>query len=184
MIKQASLAAAAVALAAAVPATGQAQTTETTSFYGSLGYSQTDLDGLKLGAITGRLGARFGPYLGVEGEGGFGVNDDRLAAATIGGMPFDVELKSTFAAYAVGYLPVSPNADLYARLGYGTTRIRGSVGGTGSLSMTDGDESWNYGVGGQYFFDGKNGVRADYTRHEFARGDDANTWSVGYVRKF
>ncbi len=176
-------AAAAVALAAAIPAAGQAQTADTT-FQGSLGYSQADVDGLKLGAITGRLGARFGQYVGVEGEAGFGVDDDRLAAATVGGMPFDVELKSTFAAYAVGYLPVSPNADLYARLGYGTSRIRGSVGGTSGISITDGDESWNYGVGGQYFFDGKNGVRADYTRHEFSRGDDANTWSVGYVRKF
>ena len=61
------------------------------------------------------------------------------------------------------------------------TRVRSAAG----TSASDDGESWNYGVGGQYFFDDKNGVRADYTRHDFKDSStDANTWSVSYVRKF
>ena len=38
---------------------------------------------------------------------------------------------------------------------------------------------------GQYSFDGKNGVRLDYTREQFQdKGGDANVWAVSYVRKF
>lgn len=44
--------------------------------------------------------------------------------------------------------------------------------------------SWNYGVGGQYFFDGKNGVRVDYTRQDFSGMPTEDTWSVAYTRRF
>mgnify|MGYP000851703099 CR=1 FL=1 len=46
-------------------------------------------------------------------------------------------------------------------------------------------QSWNYSVGGQYFVDGANGVRADYAREEFQHSEDsADVVSVGYVHKF
>ena len=86
------------------------------------------------------------------------------------------------AAYAVGFLPVGEKADLYVRGGYGTTK--GSVTVPGEFNRVSG-ESWNYGAGGQYLFDGKNGVRADYTRHDFTDGGGkADVYSVGYVHKF
>jgi outer membrane immunogenic protein len=173
--------AAAAALAAAlVPAVASAQVSNVTG-YGSLGYSYHDFDGANLGAIQGRLGARFGQYLGVEGELGGGVKGDDV---NVGGVNIDTKLKNSAAIYGVGFLPVAPNADLYARVGYGTSKIKGSSSG---VSATADDNSWNYGVGGQYFFDDKNGVRADYTRHDFDNGGgegDANVWSLGYVRKF
>ena len=76
----------------------------------------------------------------------------------------------------------SPVARILARGGYGTTKIGASALG---VSAAGSDESWNYGVGGQYLFDGQNGVRVDYTRHDFGSGnEDANVWSVAYVRKF
>jgi len=165
--------------AAIIPAAAQAQEAGTTSFYGSVGYSNADLDGVNLGAINGRVGARFGQYLGVEGEAGFGVADDSVR---IGATNVDIELKHSVAIYGVGFLPVAPNADLYARVGYGNSKIKASA--PGASATADGD-SWNYGVGGQYFLDDKNGVRVDYTRHDFRDGgDDANVWSLGYVRKF
>ncbi|WP_332771761.1 porin family protein [Phenylobacterium sp.] len=175
----ATAAAFAAIAAAALPMAAQAQDLGPTTFYGSAGYSHADLDDVKLGAITGRVGARFGQYLGVEGEAGFGVKDDTVR---VGATNVDVELKNSFAVYGVGFLPVAPNADLYARVGYGTTEIKASA--PGASASADGD-SWNYGVGGQYFLDDKNGVRADYTRYDFRDGDgDADVWSVGYVRKF
>jgi hypothetical protein len=47
-------------------------------------------------------------------------------------------------------------------------------------------DSVNYGLGAQYDFNGKDGVRLDYTRYDAQdRGDpNSNVWGVSYVRKF
>lgn len=169
---------AALAAAAVVPAAASAQTVSTPSFYGSLGYAHTEVDDVNLGAIQGRLGARFAPYFGVEGELAGGVKKDDVNVA---GTNVDVELNHQAAIYGVGFLPISPKADLFARVGYGTSEIEAK--GAGASARADGD-SWNYGVGGQYFFDEKNGVRADYTRHDFGDDGDADVWSIGYTRRF
>lgn len=174
-------AAAGVAFAALVPAMASAQpATSGTTFYGTLGYADTDLDHTNLGAIQGRLGARFGQYLGVEGEVSGGVKDDHV---TVGGTDVKVKLDHQEALYGVGFLPIAPNFDLLARVGYGHTEGTASVPGASASAKGD---SWNYGVGGQYTFDGVNGVRVDYTREAFQRtdGSDANVWSLAYVRKF
>ena len=166
------------ALLGSAPAIAQAQ--DASGVYGSVGYSHHKADDLSVGAIQGRLGARFNNYIGVEGELGFGVKGDEVAVAP--GVNADVELEHQAAVYGVGFLPLSPNTDLFARVGYGTTE--GKVSAPGVSASAEG-ESWNYGVGVQHFFDGANGVRLDYTRHEFE--DDAgesDVWSVGYVRRF
>ena len=137
---------------------------------GSLGYSAVDADDATLGAITGRLGWRSG-YFRVEGEFSGGISDDTVAGAK-------VELKHQFAGYGVLSVPMNENFDLFARVGYGTTKISGG-------GLSESEESWNYGVGGQYFFDGKNGVRGDYTRQDFNHGlGNSDVWSLSYVRRF
>ena len=86
--------------------------------------------------------------------------------------------------------PVLANANVFARGGYGHTDLTAGV--TASLltgvetTAKAGLDSWNYGAGAQYFFDGKNGIRAEYTRFDFQeRGvQDADTWTVSYVHKF
>ena len=179
-MKVSVLASTALAAALALGALPAAAQTEGTSFYGNAGYTITDAgDGGNFGVVTGRIGARFLPYLGVEGEAGFGVDSDHV---NVGNVRVKTELKHSFAAYGVGFLPVSPNFDLLARVGYGTTKIKASAAG---VAADGSDESWNYGVGGQYLFDGVNGVRVDYTRHDFGHGgEDADTYAVSYVRKF
>jgi hypothetical protein len=178
-MKSLSVAASILAVLTAVPALAQAQSLSPTTVYGSLGYSQARSDGVDLGAVQGRLGARLGQHLGAEAELAGGVSDDKTYVA---GVPVDVEMKHQAAVYGVGFLPVTPKADLYARVGYGETKVKASAGGA---SATDRGQSWNYGVGGQYFLDGANGVRADYTRHDFKDdAGEADVWSVGYVRKF
>ncbi|MDP1643810.1 MAG: porin family protein [Phenylobacterium sp.] len=176
-------AAAAVAVLAAVPAAGQAQSMSAPEIYGSVGYAHADAGDFDLGAIQGRLGAKLTPYFGVEGELAFGVKDDTYRPpVSIGGSPIKVELNHSAAIYGVGFLPINPNADLFARVGYGTTEVEASAAGISSKA--DG-ESWNYGVGGRYFIDANNGFRADYTRQEFQDdGGSADVWAVGYVRKF
>jgi len=172
-------AASTIAVLAAVPAFAQAQSLSPTTVYGSLGYSQGRIEGVDLGAVQGRVGARFGQHFGAEAELAGGVKDDK---AHVAGVPVDVKLEHQAAIYGVGFLPVTPKADLYARVGYGESKVKASAAGA---SATGDGDSWNYGVGGQYFVDDANGVRVDYTRHDFKDdGGEADVWSLGYVRKF
>lgn len=167
------LSTAAITLFAAAPALAQ----DGPTWYGSVGYSSLSAEGVDadLGAVTGRIGARLNPYFGVEGEGSVGVKDDTIGAV-------DVELEHDLAAYAVGFLPVTPNLDLIGRVGYGTTSIEAS---SGALTVAEDGESVNYGVGAQYNLDGSNGIRADWTRRDFRDdGGEADVWSLNYVRRF
>tara|TARA_R110002051_G_scaffold73719_6_gene134013 strand:- start:2779 stop:3351 length:573 start_codon:yes stop_codon:yes gene_type:complete len=169
------LASVALALLAA-PA--MAQSVSSPSYYGTLGYSQLDNDA-DIGAVTGRFGAKFTPYLGAEAEASFGVGHDTFRVGAT-----EVKVKETYdaAVYGVATLPINPSFDLFARAGFGTTELKASSGG---ISATDSNESWNYGVGGNYYLDAQNGVRADWTRRDFTHdGGEADVYSVSYVRRF
>jgi outer membrane immunogenic protein len=179
-MKSLMIAASAAAFAAAiVPAAASAQAMGETTVYGTAGLSRSGVDGADLGAVQGRIGARFGQYFGVEGEAATGIDKDH---GYVAGTRVNRDLDHQIAGYAVGYVPIQPNLDLFARVGYGNTQIKSSVAGIDSKA--DGD-SWNYGAGAQYFFDEKNGMRVDYTRHDFKNdAGKADVASVSYVRKF
>jgi hypothetical protein len=151
-------------LAIAAPVAANAETT----WYGNIGYAGVSADDVNLGAIQGRIGAQFNPYIGVEGEVAFGVKEDTVAGV-------DVKLDNEYGIYGVAKLPVNEQFDVFARVGY--ARAEADIGGTSGS-----DDGVAYGVGAQYTFDGKNGVRADYTKYDFL--GDADVWSVSYVRKF
>ena len=161
----------------AVPA--MAQTVSNPQWYGTAGYTAFDTDNGDLGAVTGRIGARVSPNFAVEGEGSFGVRDDDFSIAGVNGK---VEHEYDAAIYGVGILPVSPNFELFGRLGYGTTKIKAEAG---PVSVEDDGESFNYGLGANYYLDAQNGIRADWTRRDF-RDDagEADTYAVSYVRRF
>lgn len=180
------IAASAGALAALAPAAASAQSAATPtlaapSFYGTLGYDDANATNMNLGAIQGRFGARLSPYLGVEGEYSYGVKGDKIGVA--GAPDVNVKQDGQEAIYGVGFLPLSSNFELLARIGYGHTSGTGSVAGvTGGVK----GDSWNFGVGGQYMVTDKDGLRLDYTREQFQPRavDNANIWSIAYVRKF
>jgi hypothetical protein len=150
------------------------------TFYGTLGYNDFSGQGADLSAVTGRIGARLSPYLGAEGEVSVGVGGDHFNIAN-GGQA--VHLNDQYAGYAVGYLPLKANIDLFARVGFGHTDLHASYQGVGG---NGGADSWNFGAGGQYFFDHANGVRAEYTRQDYQCSGcgGADVWSIAYVRKF
>ena len=182
-------------LGAAAPA--NAQTFEPVTGYGTLGYSDLNGGQLNLGAITGRLGARFGSYLGVEGELSVGVNEHNFTyfppcIVPICALPIfrlRSRLNSSESIYAVGYLPLTPDADLFVRAGYGAADYSSSTFFSRGFSQ----QTFNIGAGGQYFFDGVDGVRLDYTREDItqndqigreATGSGVDVWSISYVRRF
>jgi outer membrane immunogenic protein len=167
-------------LLCAAPAFAQS-TNFNPTYYGTLGYNNFNSDnGSDLSAVTGRLGARLTPYLGAEGEVSVGVGGDHTDIAN-GSQ--SVHLNDQYAGYAVGYVPLKTNLDLFARVGFGHTDLHTSSQG---VAADVGADSWNFGAGGQYFFDHANGVRAEYTREDYqcSHCDGADVWSVAYVRKF
>jgi len=183
-MKKALIATATLAAIAAVPAFAQAQDAAASNVgaYVNLGLAHVDARAPNYEVIGGRLGYRFTPYLGVEGELATGLQG--YTVRDVGAPGFDVKtkVKHQAAVYGVGFLPISPNTDLFARVGYGTTKIKGSAIGT---SVAQDGESWNFGVGAQHSFDGLNGIRLDYTRQEFTNSSaHANVVGASYVRKF
>lgn len=182
MIKSLIAAGALGAALTAAPAMAQPMSMPDTSVYWTLGYSHATYEDGELGGVTGRLGVRFGRFFGVEGEVTVGVAGDEVRYL---GTDVDVDLNHDLGIYAVGFAPVNPNFDVFGRVGYGTTDLEASVAG---FTASDNQESFNFGVGAQYFFDGANGVRGEYTRKEFddsGTGDGgANVWSLAYTRRF
>ena len=179
---------AALAAAAAIAAPASAQSIadlKPVSYYGSAGYTGIDYLGNNLGAVTLRVGANAGKYLGAEAEGAFGVADAGLSYPGVGSAK--IHLNNQYAGYVVGRYPVLANADLFARVGYGHQEIKTSASANGqSVSATDGVDSLNYGVGGQYQFDAKNGLRLEWTRYDFraSNAKPADAWTLSYVYKF
>jgi len=166
---------AAVLTAVAAPAAAQSFS----NVQGSIGYTQLDADEGDLGAITGRVGAKFSQYFGVEGEASIGVKDEDISIAGVDGK---LEHDYDAAAYLVGSVPLSPNFEVFGRVGYGTTSIKADVAG---VTIEEDGDSVNYGAGANYFFDGRNGLRADWTRRDFR--DDAgevDTYGLSFVRRF
>ncbi len=163
-----------------IAAPAMAQSVTSPQWSGSVGYTQLDGDDGDLGAITGRATARLSRYFGVEGEASVGVKDEDI---TVGALIGTLEHEYDAAAYGVATLPINENFELFGRLGYGTTSIKADVAG---FSATEDGESVNYGVGANYFFDGRNGVRADWTRRDFTddTGGELDTYGLSYVRRF
>ncbi|MDP1632118.1 MAG: porin family protein [Caulobacter sp.] len=173
-MKTLMITASAALLTATVPAMAHAEP----QWYGTAGYAGADADSANLGALQGRVGVKLTPYIGFEGELGAGVKDDDVA---VGAGSVNVKLNYQAAAYAVGYVPVAPNADLFARVGYGTTDFDASAGGT---TFSGSDDGFAWGVGGQYYFTAKDGVRVDWTRHDLDKSGQADVLAVAYTRKF
>lgn len=151
-------------LAVSTPASAQ---TGRTGFYAGLGgtwYSEDDVD---VTGATGRLGYRFTPNFGVEGEASFGVEGD---TAEFLGTPVDVDLDNQYGAYAVGFLPVSQNFELLGRVGWASIDASGTFGG---FTAGADDDGLGVGVGAQYFFTPNFAVRGDYTRLSADDDDDS-----------
>lgn len=170
---------------------------EDANLYANLGYGSLHGGQITTGEITGRIGARFGDYLGVEGEVSTGLGDHKYIyeppchapVCTIAIFLLKAKLDNAEAAYAVGFLPILPNADLFARIGYGTSHY----GTDGVIGRGFDPQGMSMGAGAQYFIDGANGLRFDYTHDDLhsnnafgrkALGSSADTWSIAYTREF
>ena len=172
---------------------------DATTPYATLGYDYHEAGRLDVNGLNARVGVRFGSYIGVEGELRTGLNEGHFIYSPPcynGVCPMtmfvalvdDVRLKNAESAYVVGYMPLSPDADLFVRAGYGFSDYSARVFTTGFS-----EQSFNIGAGGQYFLDEANGMRLDYLREQVTRqnlvgregtGKGLDVWSIAFVRKF
>jgi|CXWL01.1.fsa_nt_gi opacity protein-like surface antigen len=166
MKKFALIAAAAAAALIATPAA--AQSGPVGSWYAGAGYTHYDLEDAEVGGVTGRLGYRFHPNFAVEGEATLGTSDDDNA-----------ELDNAYGVYGVGILPVTPNIDLFGRVGYQQL----SVDGTGPVADID-EDGIGYGAGANFRVSERFGIRGEYTRLDTGEDSDADSFSLGGVVNF
>ena len=144
--------------------------------YGSLGYSQSQYEApdVDFDEVTGRLGwGSDTTWWGFEAEASFGVGEETVAGV-------DTKLTSDLAAFAVAHFDVSEQFTLFARAGYGVTRFEFQPGLDVSV---DGPA---YGVGAQFNFGERDGVRFDYTYHDLTTDTDeaSDKFTISWVRKF
>ncbi len=164
---------AAIATLALAAAGAQAQ------LYGELGYSAVNVDGagadIDLGAITGVVGYGVHPNLAIEGMLALGVKDDKIGAAK-------VELEHSYGIFAKPRVMLSPNFELFGRVGYVESKLKASAPGYSSLTDTDGD--WAYGLGANYYFDKNTYLGANYLRFYDKDGVTADGFTIGVGMKF
>ncbi|MGE0595499.1 MAG: porin family protein [Hyphomonadaceae bacterium] len=155
--------AAAALMALAAPAHAQAGRE---GAYVGLGASHYSVDEVDVVGATGRLGYRFHPNFGVEGEASFGIDGDE---ADILGTPVDIDLENQYGAYAVGFLPVTSNLEVLGRVGWASIDAEGSFGG---FTAGASDDGLGLGVGAQYHVNDRFAIRGDYTRLSADGNDD------------
>jgi outer membrane immunogenic protein len=174
--------AAVTAAVAAVAAPAFAQTMHAPQVYAGIGYTNVAPDGHDLGEITGRLGAKFNPYFGVEGEFGSGINNGNYTTGANNRVSLSEQ--PTGAGYLVGFIPITHKFEFLIRMGYGYNEFKYERP-TGTNEVVTG--SINTGVGAQYSVTDKDAIRIDYTRRDFqssAAPRDTDTFGASYVRKF
>jgi hypothetical protein len=177
------IAAAAAASALALAGTASAQV------YGTIGYSYYDTDTINLGGPTARIGWKSPSPLGVELEGSIGTDKD--TTGKIGADVARVQLQNQWAGYVTATGKVGDTFEAFARVGYGSSSLKFSPAATTTTTTPfsafhESFDSWNFGIGGQFVYDGVNGIRFEYTRMNFTDDDidDANVYTLSYVRKF
>ena len=167
-----------IAKIATAAAIGLAAAGAQAQLYGEIGYSAINVDvphhSVNLGAISGIVGYGVHENLALEGFLAFGVNDDRIGTAK-------VELEHAYGVFAKPRVLLSPNFELYGRLGYVESKAKGS-NSLGSLSDSDGD--WAYGIGGNYYFDRNTYLGVSYTRFYDKHDAQADGLTLGVGMKF
>jgi len=174
-----------IAAAAAVSAFAMAGAASA-QVYGTVGYSYLDGDKVNLGGVTGRVGWKSDTPFGVEAEGSIGTDKDTTAK---GPTALRIHMAHQWAGYVTATGKVTDTFSAMARVGYGNMNVKTTQAATfagAPVNFLENFNSWNYGVSGQWVYDGANGLRLDYTRMNLNgnRLKDFNNFSISWVHKF
>jgi OOP family OmpA-OmpF porin len=162
------IAAALLASAVAVPAHADQ------GFYASVDAGQLSFTGgassyyPKPGAITLGGGYHFNRNLGVEA--GYSIVGDSTVTTIYSGLGSITQTIKTkvFQVVAVGTYPISEKFELFGKLGLAYDKFDYTATSTGSIVITSGNNSsasktnLTYGIGGQFNFNQRFGIRVQY----------------------
>ena len=164
------------AIATSVLATGANAQDLNVNYYGNAGVTQRHTDNTDTASLTAKIGVGLHKNFALEAEGGFGITDDTVANVKL-------KTKGNLGAYAVGFAPINDKLSLLGRVGYHHTWAKATYEASiPEIETEDDDGSFAAGVGAQYMFDEKNGIRGDYTR--YTKDDGVDNFAISYVRKF
>ena len=174
-MKKITLIAAAALLAAGA---AQAQSQATNAVYGELGYTFAKIKDesvnvtAKPGMIRGIVGWDLHPNVAIEGLFAAGVSDD-----TVQGVK--VKATRTYGFYVVPKYNVTPEVEIFGRLGYADSKIKASAG---NISASSSDSSFSWGLGAKYNFNKQVYGALDYMSYYDKDSTKATgvTLSVGY----
>ncbi len=170
----------------------------TASAQDSNAYINIGVDAVEFDAynISAKLGYNFNENLGIEGQGAFGIIDDKI---DIEDQEVNSGVDSSFGAFLIGRIPAGENFDLFARAGYAFTKVGFS---SGPVEIDLDFDGFAFGAGGQYWLNEVSGIRLEYTRYDNNLDDDffddfdedfddnvdtdfgADVITLSYVRKF
>lgn len=176
----------ALALASAVvtaaPLTVSAQTVG--QLYGEAGYSKlnvnVDIPGapeFKPDALKLSLGYVPVKNFAVEGLFATGLSG---SSKTIDGVTVKVDLEETFGVYLRPFVDLNDTVQLYGRLGFISAKAKVSASVPGlSVSATDRDEDFSYGIGAAFNISKTMALTVDYTQLFDKDGVDVSGYGVG-----
>jgi len=163
--------------AAAVLMAGAASAQDTKWNLGA-GYTYFDAEGGEIDVLNIRGGYDFTEYFGIEGELLIGLTDEDVV---VNGVNASVGMDYGLGVFAKGQYPINEQVSLFGRLGYVHHELEAGVAG---LTASEEDNGFAYGAGFEWAFSGPNAVRVDYTRYDYEDFGEADTFSIGYVRRF
>ena len=119
---------------------------------GQLRYNEDGLDTVTPAAVMATVGARLSPNLAIEGRigGGLGRTDTNS---------YGVEVRSLYAGYIKGILPLSPAFSIYGLGGVAGVDLKRDFGDAESH-----DTAFSYGVGMEFGLPRGAALNVEYTR--------------------
>lgn len=142
-------------------------------------YSETGIrQDASLSAVYGRIGSQFNETFSGEIRAGIGAGDDSIAVM---GIDVNVELKHFIGAYLRAGFHAAPNLYPYALVGYSRAELEASVRGFGSVSGTDKDISYGFGID---LIASDITVNAEYINYVDTDGVELSGFSIGLAKSF
>ncbi len=151
-----------------------AQATENSWYVTANGLNAEFASNSDQGGYSVAVGKYINSNISIElGYADFGENTE-----SVGGV--DAEFEATaIQLSALGYLPVSEKAGLFARIGIEQINADST---NNTVSSDSDDTEFFYGVGGYYHVSENIDVRVEFQRHEF-RGEELDTVNAGVAVK-
>lgn len=150
--------------------------------YGELAISplrlKSDGESIHFTSVRGIIGYELHPNVAIEGHLGLGVNSH---SGTFEGEPYKARLQHMLGVYAKPKAILTPDVEVFARLGYARTKIKITFPGDTS-SETDSGAS--YGLGLAYRITPRWSAVADYMRYHANDGARLHGYSVGLRLQF